>query len=155
MRLRLLFAAALVMSVGCHDKVDEPNQTTNPPSSGSAPVASASTASPSSSGMTPTVYPPVASASNGPDPKAPFGPKELKEFNIKLSNEDCEKAAVKKNTLEGLPEHDKKGSLLIWACLRRGNVAWYRCIITADNIDHFNWCSQRYLVLPEEITVKQ
>jgi hypothetical protein len=164
MRIRPLLAAALVVSgaaIACHGKVDEPNPTTaNPPASGSAPIPSASTVSsfpgsPSSSGMTPTVYAPAGSASNGPDPKAPFGPRELKEFNMHITNEECEKAAIKKNTLEGLPEHDKKGSLLIWACLRRGNVAWYRCVLTADNIEHFNWCSQRYLVLPDEITVKQ
>lgn len=159
MRTRLLFAAALFPFVACNRKVDEPTPTTaNPPSSSTAPtIASSSTSSanPSSSTMTPTVYAPSPSSSTGPDPKAPFSPKEYKEFRMKISNEDCEKAAAKKNTLEGLPEHDKKGTLLLWACLRQGNVAWYRCVLTADTSEHFNWCSQRYLIAPEEAKLKQ
>ena len=164
MRSRLVFALAAVSWVGawaaCSRKVDEPTPTNaNPPSPTSPSSTSTTSASipypgPSSSTMTPTIYPPAASDSNEPDPKAPFGPKEFKEFKMKISNEDCEKAAAKKNKLEGLPEFDKKGSLLIWPCLREGNVAWYRCVLTADKIENFNWCSRRYLITPEEVKLQ-
>jgi hypothetical protein len=158
MGIRFVLAAAVVACVACNRKVDEPQPTTaNPPataSSSAAPITSTS-GYPSSSTMTPTIYAPAPTASDGPDPKAPFGPKEFKEFHIKISNEDCEKAAEKKNTLEGLPIHDKKGTLLIWACLREGNVAWYRCVINADTSEHFNWCSQRYLIQPEEAKLQK
>ena len=52
-------------------------------------------------------------------------------------------------------EHDKKGSLVIWPCLRLGNVAWYRCVVGAETTDDFTWCSKRYLIPPDQVKAQQ
>lgn len=138
MRKLQSLAVALLVLAACRRKIDEPD-----PSKG-APSSHASGSS----------FAPAPSAS-GPDEYAPFGPKEFKEFETKIGHEECEEAAKKKNQLEGLADYDKKGTLLLSACLMLGNLAWYRCVLTADTADHFGWCSRRYLIPPNEVKLKK
>jgi len=141
--------AALFLVSACHRGVEEPDPSkVTPTTNGSTSVAP--------SGSTSVAAGPAESASAGSyDPYAPFNRREWKEFNMHIEHEQCEEAAKKKNQLEGLADYDKKGTLLISACLMRGNVAWYRCILTTDTLEHFNWCSTRYLQPAEDVKKPQ
>lgn len=139
-------AASVLALAGCPRKPDEPDPVPQSPKDAAAPPATSSpppAPSPLASAPTP------ASGDAGVD--LPFTPKERQEFHQKLNNELCELAAKHQNVVNGRPEFDKKGTLLITGCLFEGNLAWYKCVVATTTAPDFEWCNARYLRPKDEI----
>jgi hypothetical protein len=106
----------------------------------------------------PKVAPPVASEAPSGGPAAPSssspGPKyndppmsdlEARDSHLHIAHEMCEEGAKRINELEGLAPTDPKGIRIIGACLRHGNVAWYKCIVNAATRLDAGTCNRRFL----------
>lgn len=109
----------------------------NPTPPGAAPTSSASAAPVSS---TPG---PGLSGRTYNDP--PMDELELRESHMHVAHEACEEGAKRINELEGLSPTDPKGIRIIGACLSRGNVAWYKCVLKATTRLEAGTCNRRFL----------
>ncbi len=97
-----------------------------------------------------TVLPPGAPSVSGPpsaraynDP--PMTEEEVRDWHLKVGHESCEEGAKMINTLQGLEPTDKQGIKFIGACLRNGNVAWYKCLVKAQTRLEAGTCNRRFL----------
>jgi hypothetical protein len=86
---------------------------------------------------------PVASARTYDDP--PLDETEQRDVHIHIQHELCEEGAGRINVLEGLDPADKKGFRIVSACLRHGNVAWYKCVLKASTRLEAGTCNRRLL----------
>lgn len=134
-RLAPLVAPLLVvaLSVVACKRTEEPDGK-KPSTIGSTSSSSVASAAPSTSAS-----------------QAPYTPREIREMREHLHNEMCNEAAKKKNQVNGLPDYDKKGTLVLGMCLSWGNTAWYRCILESTTAASYDACSKRYLIPPEEV----
>jgi hypothetical protein len=108
-----------------------------------ASVASGSTDPSSSAGALAT---PGAVPSGPAHDDPPLGPTELRDSRLHLAHEQCEEGAKRINVLEGNAPTDPKGIRIIGMCLRRGNVAWYKCIVGAATRAQAATCNRRLLM---------
>lgn len=86
---------------------------------------------------------PGASARTYDDP--PLDETEQHDVRIHIQHELCEEGAGRINVLEGLEPTDKKGFRIVSACLRHGNVAWYKCVLKAGTRLEAGTCNRRLL----------
>jgi hypothetical protein len=91
----------------------------------------------------PTASGSVPPASTYNDP--PMDDAQRRDFHMKVGHEACEEGAKRINELEGIAPTDPKGMRFIGACLRRGNVAWYKCLLEAKTRLEAGTCNRRFL----------
>ena len=72
---------------------------------------------------------------------------ELRDFRMHIAHEQCEDGAKLYNTLQGLSPTDPKGTMIVSVCLRAGNLAWYKCMLSAKTKDDGQTCTRRFLNL--------
>ena len=95
--------------------------------------------------------------SPAPAPSAPpasavgLTPDERRDLGVRLQPDLCQEAAKKVNLVSGRPETDKKGVEVLTRCLRLGNVAWYRCLVSADTPANVQLCHTRLLLPLDEV----
>jgi hypothetical protein len=70
---------------------------------------------------------------------------ELRESRMHIGHEECEEGVKRINVLEGKPATDPGALHFIGSCLAHGNVAWYKCIVRAQNKDEARACNRRLL----------
>ncbi len=139
--------------VGCPRRSDEPDLTPTPPTSATSSAKTSAPTVPSG---------PPAPAVTWHDPSsgdagiaAPYTPSEEKLLHSRLGNEQCEMTAKHANQVNGRPDFDKKGSLVITGCLFQGNMAWYRCMMDTKTQKEIEWCGLKYMVPPDELNKKK
>jgi hypothetical protein len=72
---------------------------------------------------------------------------EWRDFHIHLAHEQCEEGARTLNRLEGRAETDPQVLTRLSVCLRIGNVAWYKCMLSATTAGDAHVCNKRFLSL--------
>jgi hypothetical protein len=91
---------------------------------------------------------PLTSASSGRT-EAPLSEDERRDVHIRIPHEECEEGVKRINELAGRDPTDPKGVRLVGVCLAYGNVAWYKCVLRASNLDQAGACDRRLLVPPQ------
>lgn len=138
----LLFAVVLAVTV-----LRTPvRHAAGPETAGEAPVASGQPPSLVPSGMPatlPSSMVPPAHSANVTD--APLTEREKKDVSVRLAPGACDVVVKKVNELLGIDEHDRRKLLMSIACLRRGNVAWAKCIEHATSKVDADTCARRLL----------
>jgi hypothetical protein len=94
-----------------------------------------------SGGSTASGSVPPASTYNDP----PMSDPEKRDFHLRVGHEACEEGAKRINELEGNAPADPKGMRFVSACLRRGNIAWYKCILETKTRLEAGTCNRRFL----------
>ncbi len=131
----VLLAVAVVVAVSVLRKPAPP--VAAPAASSAAPIAPAAPAG------VPVASVPVASARTYDDP--PLDETEQRDVHVHVAHELCEEGARRINVLEGLEAADQKGFRIVSACLRHGNVAWYKCVMKAPSRLDAGTCNRRLL----------
>jgi len=88
----------------------------------------------------------TASASAAPSAPSKLTPSEAREMRVRITNDLCENAAKRWNTLNNRNPTDPAGIDVLSTCLKHGNNAWYRCILEAPTAEAYHQCSVRLLV---------
>ena len=91
---------------------------------------------------------PTASGSVPPAPTyndPPMDDAQRRDLHIRVGHEACEEGAKRINELEGLSPTDPKGMRFVSACLRHGNVAWYKCMLETKTRPEAGTCNRRFL----------
>jgi hypothetical protein len=93
---------------------------------------------------------PSSSVAHHPDlhpGDAPLTEREKKEAHIRLSPDGCGPIVRKANELAGIGDDDNKRKLIgTVTCLRRGNVAWAKCVESASTKDELQTCTRRLII---------
>ncbi|HEY1693124.1 MAG TPA: hypothetical protein VGG39_13240 [Polyangiaceae bacterium] len=131
----LVFATVLSLTV-FRSPVERAGDESAAAGSSGAPAGESAPASPSSSGP----FRPV----NRND--TPLTEREAKEVHIRLSPDACNPLVRKTNELSGIGVNDKRKLLATVACLRKGNLAWAKCVERASTRDDLASCSRRLLI---------
>jgi len=101
-----------------------------------------------------TALTPVASAGpSGEPPPAPpadsgevvLTKKEHDEISVPISHEKCGELQERLIQMPDAPPGDQRALRFLAACMRHGNVAWYRCASVATTRAEMNACSHRLL----------
>ena len=74
---------------------------------------------------------------------------EERERHVRLASDLCENAAKQYNKVKGRAETDPAGIDVLSSCLKRGNNAWYMCVLQASTPDAFEECGRRLLFVPD------
>ena len=108
-----------------------------------------------SSAPDPSAAPSASAAPLVERPRAPAGsasgevivltPKEREEISVPIAHEKCGEMQERWTQMGNPPPHDPKGLRFLAACMRHGNVAWYRCASAAHTRPEVNACSHRLL----------
>ncbi len=125
----LAFLAAGVLSgcSSCRRKDEEPSRDPKfDPTSDAAPRPSASARVPS---MSPT---------------------ELRDVRTRLDPDLCSEGAKRINSLHNRTPTDPIAVDILSTCLKYGNNAWYRCVVSAQAPDVADACGRKYLQPPDE-----
>jgi hypothetical protein len=96
---------------------------------------------------------PVASADLSGEPPAPAADagevvltkKEHEEISVPISHEKCGELQQRVTEMPDPPPGDPRALRFLAACMRHGNVAWYRCASVATTRAEMNACSHRLL----------
>lgn len=88
--------------------------------------------------------PPRPSALAGPLP--PLTDMEHRQAHMRIGHEECEEGMKRFNELSGRAPTDPKALHLVGTCMAFGNLAWYRCMVSASNQDEATVCNHRFLV---------
>jgi hypothetical protein len=72
-------------------------------------------------------------------------PQELRNWKTRIDTELCSKAGERLNTLDGRAPTDPKAINTVSLCLQYGNVAWYKCLLDAQDIATAKSCNVRFL----------
>lgn len=76
---------------------------------------------------------------------------ERRDIRTRLDSTQCEAAAKHENAVRNLAQTDPRGIDLLASCLKRGNVAWFGCVLDANTVPGIQRCSLRLLLQSEEI----
>ncbi len=86
--------------------------------------------------------PPAARADAG---EIVLTPKEHEEIAVPISHEKCGELQQRVTQMPDPPPGDPRALRFLAACMRHGNVAWYRCASVAKTRAEMNACSHRLL----------
>ncbi|HEY6463128.1 MAG TPA: hypothetical protein VIY73_23320 [Polyangiaceae bacterium] len=112
---------------------------------GDESVAAGSSGEPA--GEHPPIHPSSSASRPPPNPNdAPLSEREQKDVHVRLTPDACNPIVRKANELSGVDENDKRKLLGTITCLRRGNVAWAKCVERASTKDDLATCSRRLLI---------
>ena len=115
-----------------------------PARQGAAPAAStAGSVGSAGASVGPTASGSVPPASTYNDPA--MDDAQRRDFHLRVGHEACEEGAKRINELEGISPTDPKGMRFVSACLRHGNIAWYKCILEAKTRPDAGTCNRRFL----------
>ena len=93
---------------------------------------------------------PVASSAPSGEPPADSAAvvltkKEQEEISVPISHEKCGELQQVVTQMPDPPPGDPRALRFLAACMRHGNVAWYRCASVAKTRAEMNACSHRLL----------
>jgi len=71
--------------------------------------------------------------------------KEREEISVPISHEKCGELQQVVTQMPNPPPGDPRALRFLAACMRHGNVAWYRCASVAKTRAEMNACSHRLL----------
>jgi hypothetical protein len=75
-------------------------------------------------------------------------PLEMRNWRTRLDHELCSKAGEQFNKLDGRAPTDPRAINTVSLCLQYGNVAWYKCLLEATDIEAGKTCNRRFLQPP-------
>jgi|SRR5215472_2879550 len=81
---------------------------------------------------------------------SPLTDAEAAEMRSTVPRERCEDIGRRYNVLSGRSESELHPQTveLVSACIRSGNLAWYKCTAMAKTVEEFDRCSARLLRAP-------
>jgi hypothetical protein len=100
-------------------------------------------------------FDPTSDAAPRPSASAPpptMTPTELRDLHTRLDPELCGEAAKRINTLHNRTPTDPIAVDILSTCLKYGNNAWYRCVLSAQTADVVDGCGRKFLQPPDEPT---
>lgn len=75
-------------------------------------------------------------------------PTDLRNWRTRIDTELCSKAGEQINKLDGRAPTDPKAINSVSLCLQYGNVAWYKCLLDAKDVEGGKACNARFLQPP-------